>query len=407
MSPLPSNHLAPLQLAPGVRIDGRYRLDKLLAEGGMGSVWVATNLVLENKVAIKVLHANMTTIEQAEARMLREARVAAQLGHRNIVQVFDFGHTPSGAPFIVMELLRGEDLGTRIDRLGRLSAVDAVRTMLAVASALSAAHAKGVVHRDLKPQNIYLAVDDSGEEIPKVVDFGIAKIHAPKHVPRLTIDGHVVGSPEYLSPEQARGQDDLDARADIWAFCVTLYECLTGEVPFQDTNYNRLLRRILEDEPTPITDYAAGDRRLWEIVHRGLAKARAERWQRMSDLGAALYEWLEATGAVRMSGLSFAPFEPSSPGIDILQAKDVGAPPGLAASAPEKVTSPDFAPPSAPASESFAAATNRPLARTGPDYVSRRRRRVLLVASACLLALGVAGLGLGWRPRPGGASGGA
>lgn len=211
----------------------------------MGSVWLATNLVLEKKVAIKVLHSNLRN-ELAEARLLREARAAAQIGHANIVQVFDFGHLQSGEPFIVMELLRGEDLSARLSRLGRLSAIDTVKIMLPVASALAAGHAKGIVHRDLKPGNIFLAVDDAGEEIPKVVDFGIAKVNVANHTPKLTMEGRVVGNPEYLSPEQARGDDDLDEATDVWAFCVTMYETVTGDLPFHDENYNRLLRRIIE-----------------------------------------------------------------------------------------------------------------------------------------------------------------
>ena len=282
-------------LQPGVIIADKYQLESPLAEGGMGSVWVAENTVLEKKVAIKVLHSDLTTSASAGARLLREARAAAQIGHSNIIQVFDFGHLPSGEPYIVMELLRGEDLSARLDRLGRISAIDAVKLMLPVTSALAAAHAKGIVHRDMKPGNIFIAVDDFGNENPKVVDFGIAKVHVPKHVPRLTMEGRVVGSPEYLSPEQARGEDDIDVRSDVWAVSVTLYESMTGELPFHDENYNRLLRKIIEDDPTPITSLAAGDTALWEIVSRGLSKQRAARWPTIEALGRALAKWIEAT----------------------------------------------------------------------------------------------------------------
>jgi eukaryotic-like serine/threonine-protein kinase len=292
-------------LAPQAVVADKYQLEARLAEGGMGSVWLATNLVLERKVAIKVLHSNLRN-ELAEARLLREARAAAQIGHANIVQVFDFGHLQSGEPFIVMELLRGEDLSARLSRLGRLSAIDTVRVMLPVASALAAGHAKGIVHRDLKPGNIFLAVDDAGEEIPKVVDFGIAKVNVANHTPKLTMEGRVVGSPEYLSPEQARGDDDLDEATDVWAFCVTMYETLTGDLPFHDENYNRLLRRIIEDPPRPIMDYAAGDPALWSIVARGLSKHKRARWKTMEELGRALEGWLEHHGVENIPRVRFA-----------------------------------------------------------------------------------------------------
>ena len=269
-------------LRPQAVVADKYRLESLLAEGGMGSVWVATNLVLEKPVAIKVLHANMRN-DLAEARLLREARAAAQIGHSNIVQVFDFGHIHTGEPFIVMELLRGEDLGARLTRVGRLSAIEAVKLVLPVTSALAAGHAKGIVHRDMKPGNIFIAVDDFGNETPKVVDFGIAKVQTPRHTPKLTMEGRGVGSPEYLSPEQARGDDDLDATTDIWALCVTLYEAVTGDLPFHDENYNRLLRHIIEEQPRPITDYAAGDAALWGIISRGMAKHRRGRWASMEE----------------------------------------------------------------------------------------------------------------------------
>ncbi len=286
-------------------IGDKYRLDALLAEGGMGSVWVATNLVLERKVAIKVLHSSARS-DLAEARLLREARAAAQIGHANIIQVFDFGYVASGEPFIVMELLRGEDLSVRLSRVGRLSAAEAVKLMLPVASALAAGHAKGIVHRDMKPGNVFIAVDDVGNEIPKVVDFGIAKVQTPKHTPKLTMEGRVVGSPEYLSPEQARGEDDLDATTDVWALCVTLYEAVTGDLPFHDENYNRLLRHIIEDTPRPITDYAAGDPALWSIIARGLSKHRRARWPSMEELGRALEGWLDQHGVEDIPRVRFA-----------------------------------------------------------------------------------------------------
>ena len=294
------------KLQPGVVIAEKYRLDSMLARGGMGTVWVATNLVLETQVAIKVLHPTKNQGLIGEARLLREARAAAQIGHQNIVQVYDFGHVSHDEPFIVMELLRGEDLAQRLERVARLPDIAAVKMLLPVTSALSAAHAKGIVHRDMKPGNIFLARDDFGNEIPKVVDFGVAKVSSCAPEPRLTLEGRVVGSPEYLSPEQARGEDDIDATTDVWALSVTLYECITGRLPFRHDNYNRLLRMIIEHNPTPITEFAVGDDALWAIVRRGLQKDRARRWENMEQFGSALLGWLESQAVSSVPRVRFS-----------------------------------------------------------------------------------------------------
>src|SRR5262249_7007231 len=160
---------------PGDVIVEKYELLRVLGEGGMGAVWLAKNLTLEVEVALKLIRREVATLEASE-RLLQEARAAARLGHPSIVRVFDFGVTELDDPFIVMELLRGESLATFIDRRGRIPATESVQLLLPVASALCAAHAKGIVHRDLKPDNIILTTDDSGATIPKVVDFGIAKL---------------------------------------------------------------------------------------------------------------------------------------------------------------------------------------------------------------------------------------
>jgi eukaryotic-like serine/threonine-protein kinase len=303
-----------LKLGTGMVIAGKYRLETLIGSGGMGEVWVATNLLLESKVALKVLLRSLVQDQEAATRLLREARAAARVNHHNIIQVFDFGYVETGEPFIVMELLHGENLGDRLERAVRIPAVTAVEVLVPVAHALATAHAKGIVHRDLKPWNIFLSVDESNLEVPKVVDFGIAKT-AYKHDKRVTADGHVLGSPEYLSPEQGLGEDDIDARADIWALCVTLYETITGKLPFEDEVYNRLLRKIVEDAPVPITDHAAGDEALWKIIEKGLEKKREQRWSSAEELGAALEGWLEDHGVFTTGGLfrrasEFGTFQP-------------------------------------------------------------------------------------------------
>jgi serine/threonine protein kinase len=277
--------------SPGEVIGGKYRLDRLLGEGGMGSVWAAHNVALDAAVAIKVIRGDANR-ESMNLRLLQEARSAARLGHAAIVRVFDIGQTTAGDPFIVMELLEGESLETKVAREFRLSAVEAVQLLLPIADALCAAHAKGIVHRDIKPDNVFLVAETPPTVQPKLVDFGIAKAQEREHDTHLTERGVIVGSPDYMSPEQARGEESIDHRADIWSFCVMLYEIIAGQAPFQGQNYNALLRAIVESKPPTLEALSAADRELSRTVEFGMMKDRAERWQSMQELGAAMARWL-------------------------------------------------------------------------------------------------------------------
>ena len=286
---------APLsRYTAGAILSGKYRLQAMIGEGGMGAVWKASNELLDLPVAIKLIRADLDR-SSLRARLQIEARAAAKLGHPAIVRVFDVGETGFGDPFIVMELLQGETLGKMISR-GRLSAARAVQLLLPVIEALAMAHARGIVHRDLKPDNVMIAVEDQRIQ-PKILDFGIAKLTDPRDIDhKLTEIGVVVGSPDYMSPEQARGRDDVDASSDIWAMSVVLYEAVTGVTPFAASNYNALLRAIVEDAPKSLVEHAAGDAALWGIVERGLAKERNQRHPSMSVLGRALAGWLLSHG---------------------------------------------------------------------------------------------------------------
>jgi len=276
-------------------IAGKYRLDALLGEGGMGTVWRAFNLQLEAPVAVKLIRGELDRNSLAQ-RLKQEARAAAKLGHSAIVRVFDVGDSELGDPYIVMELLSGQTLGSLLATEKRLSAVRSVQLLLPVADALVAAHAKGIVHRDLKPDNIFISAE--GEQLhPKLLDFGIAKlVDEAGQFQHLTQAGAVLGSPEYMSPEQARGQDNIDLRTDVWSFCVVLYETLSGQSPFRGANYNSLLRAIVEDEPTSLMTLLAADQALWDIVRRGLSKDPAQRFTTMGEVGQALAAWLMSQG---------------------------------------------------------------------------------------------------------------
>jgi serine/threonine protein kinase len=273
--------------APGEVIAGKYALRRLLGRGGMGSVWHAKNVTLGTDVAIKLILPTRVLPEAGE-RLFREARAAARLEHPGIVRVFDFGWSEQREPFIVMELLRGPTLGELLAARLRLPAALAVQLLLPVAGALSFAHARGVVHRDLKPDNVMLVTTPQGAVVPKLVDFGIAKL---LHEERpLTREGAILGSPHYMAPEQASGACDVDERADVWSLCVVLYEVVAGFRPFDRPGGHAPLTALFE-EPIPLTTVGAGDDALFAILRRGLAADAAARWPSMPALGTALAEW--------------------------------------------------------------------------------------------------------------------
>jgi serine/threonine-protein kinase len=286
--PEPSPYLA------GEVVGDRYRLVREIGRGGMGVVWVAHSLVLGVDIALKLIRASAAS-SALSSRMAREAHAAARLGHPALVRVFDFGWTRHGDPYLVMELVQGETLAAQVKREARIPAIRAVQTLLPIVDGLRMAHDKGIVHRDIKPDNVFLAADALGRKQPKLLDFGIAKVD--KQIDgRLTQVGAVLGSPDYMSPEQALGLDDIDERTDIWSLCVVLYEVITGTVPFQKPNYNALMHAIINEDPTPSVDCGAGDKSLWQIIERGLKKQREDRFQTVTDLGEAMALWLYEHG---------------------------------------------------------------------------------------------------------------
>jgi serine/threonine-protein kinase len=280
---------------PGDIIAGKYALDELLGAGGMGAVFRARNTTIDMPVAIKLIRADLDR-EVLTGRLLQEARAAAKLSHPAIVRVFDVGKTALGDPFIVMELLEGETLASVLEREGRLSSARAVQLLLPIADALSIAHAKGLVHRDVKPDNVFIANDTEGQLQPKLVDFGIVKAEQTTGNSQLTQVGAVIGSPDYMSPEQARGLDRIDLRSDVWSFAIVLYETILGETPFVAENYNALLRLIVESPAPSLLERSAADAELSGIVERGMSKDPNDRFTSMGQMGRALALWLFEQG---------------------------------------------------------------------------------------------------------------
>ncbi|HKO51849.1 MAG TPA: serine/threonine-protein kinase [Polyangiaceae bacterium] len=281
----------------GAVIADRYKLVRPLGRGGMGVVWVAHSLVLGVDVALKLIHSDLGGSTGA-TRMAREAHAAARLGHPAMVRVFDFGWTSRADPFLVMELVQGESMGSILRRELRLPAIQAVQMLLPLADGLRSAHDKGIVHRDIKPDNILVARDEFGRQQPKLLDFGIAKVDQPQNAEenKLTQEGIALGSPDYMSPEQALGREDIDHRTDVWALCVVLYESITGQMPWDRPNYNALMQAIIHEPPAPTTELSAGDADLWCVIERGLQKSPDNRWASMTELGEALALWLYKHG---------------------------------------------------------------------------------------------------------------
>jgi hypothetical protein len=278
--------------AAGLIIADKYQLLRPLGAGGMGEVWVGHHLGLDIDVAVKFIGSLGASEPGLAERLLEEARNTARLGHPAIVRALDFGHTDRGDPFIVLELLAGEDLATRMEQQGPFNPEQAVATLLPIVHALSVVHEGGIVHRDIKPENVFLAQAEHGLQA-KLLDFGIS--HKTDRVRRLTLRDTALGTPDYMSPEQARGETS-DARTDQWSFCIVLFEAITQSRPFQADNYNALLRTIIDDAPKSLLSFGVDQPELWSILTRGLAKAAIDRFPNMRDLGEALARWLLERG---------------------------------------------------------------------------------------------------------------
>ncbi len=239
----------------GVLVGGKYLIDRQLGAGGMGAVYLAENTDIGRKVAIKVLHADFASNPDLIRRFRQEARAAAAIGHPGIVDVLDMGTTADGSAFIVMERLDGETLGARIEHLGRLAVKAACLVVADVLEALAAAHDKQIIHRDLKPDNVFLV--ERPVAITKILDFGISKLQGAEDV-SLTRTGAVMGTPLYMSPEQARGAKDIGSPTDLYSVGAILYHVLVGTPPFSGETYNEVLAKLLMEPHRPLAEVRPG-----------------------------------------------------------------------------------------------------------------------------------------------------
>jgi len=243
-----------MHLVEGAEIAGRFRLERKLGEGGMGEVWTAIHMTLDVPCAVKFIHAEAASNTVARARFEREAKAAAKLRSAHVVQILDYG-VCGEVPYIAMEYLEGEDLRERLRHHPRLTPRDTARIVSEVGKALAKAHSAGIIHRDLKPENVFLVKDEDGE-VAKVLDFGVAK--QTQSLEAHTTTGALLGTPYYMSPEQAQGTKAVDHRSDLWSLAVLTYRSLTGVLPFQSQALGDLLIKIVTG-PLPVPSHVAAD----------------------------------------------------------------------------------------------------------------------------------------------------
>ncbi|MEM9069574.1 MAG: serine/threonine-protein kinase [Myxococcota bacterium] len=260
-------------------VAGRYEIHGVIGEGGMGAVYEATHLAIGRRVALKRLHPELAVDGHAVHRFQREARAAGATGHENIVDILDLGFAEDGAPFLVMELLEGETLAAKLRRESKLTPRRAASIAGQVLAALEAVHDCGVIHRDLKPDNIFLTRRGGRRDFVKVLDFGVSKVATTPEATQLTRTGMMVGTPHYMSPEQARGMREVDHRVDLYALGVILYESLSGQLPFRGKNYHALLQSILTGGAERLQVLVPTlPHSLCTVVHRALARTPEHRF---------------------------------------------------------------------------------------------------------------------------------
>jgi serine/threonine protein kinase len=301
---------------PGAEVDGRYRLAEIIGEGGVGSVWRAEHLMLGSPVAVKVLSAHAEADDESRARFLREAKASAALRGSNVVQLLDFG-VDDETPFLVMELLEGENLQQRLDRLRGLDPLHTAWMLDQVAQTVGKAHKLGILHRDLKPANIFLA-NDGDVETPKLLDFGLAKLISSTGIPGITTTsaGVVLGTPFYMSPEQIRGGKTADHRSDLWSLSVIAYECITGRRPFSSTSLGDLVLSICQDPIAPPSEIGPVPPGFDEWFARGTERDKQARFQSATEWADSLCRVLQLPDDRRRHlGVPPAAFGAKAPGV--------------------------------------------------------------------------------------------
>lgn len=331
-----------MALETGQVIEGKYRIVRLLGEGGMGAVYEGENTTIQRRVAIKVLHAGVASNTDVVSRFEKEAQAAGRIGSDHIAEVLDLGLLPGGERFMVMEYLDGVALSGRISDRGKLTGAESAPIIAQLLEGLQAAHDAGIIHRDLKPDNVYLLRVKAGrKDFVKILDFGISKFNSlsgDASAMSMTRTGAVMGTPYYMSPEQAKGSREIDARSDVYAVGVILFEAVCGQVPFNGETFNELIFKIvLENAPEMTSIVPDVDPGIVAIVKKAMAREPAHRYQTAREFQDAVMDWMQTghvplyeeatTGHARASMVSLPeqprPFGSTDSGV---AASDVPAP---------------------------------------------------------------------------------
>lgn len=381
----------------GKRVD-KYEIVRVIGRGGMGTVYEALNTTIGKRVAMKFVDAQTAQSKESIARFQREAEAASAVESAHIVEIFDSGVADDGIPYIVMELLRGEDLGHRIKRCGRVELAEAVHVVAQILRGLHRAHEAGIVHRDLKPDNIFLVDRDDDQSFAKILDFGISKVQRQGGVPvhTLTRQGTVLGTPFYMSPEQAQALPDIDGRTDLWSVGAILYECLTGRPPYTGTSYEQVIVNICMYDAEDVRAHnPAVPEAIARVIARALARDRHERFANAREVLEALKA---ATGGMISSRSGAIPAEeraagdPSSPDFRLTPR---GA---MNATVPASMSTPDS---HADASAiEVRAGSSKVGWSTSRRAAARREKRTFAVIAASALLAGSLGAFLFVRSRP-------
>ena len=282
-----------MSLQPGQILDNKYRIVRLIGEGGMGAVFEGENTLIKRRVAIKVLHAQAASHEGTVLRFEREAQAAGRIGSEHILEILDLGVLPGGERYMVMEFLDGEPLSSRIRKHGRLTPAQLYPLFRQALTGLEAAHRAGIVHRDLKPDNIFVLHRKLGhQDFVKLIDFGISKFNVVGGDMAMTRTGAVMGTPYYMSPEQAKGASNIDARSDLYTMGVIAYEALAGQVPFNGDTFNELMFKIVLSTPVPLGQAVPETDPQWiAIVEKMMAREVGDRYQSAEEIIGVLDTW--------------------------------------------------------------------------------------------------------------------
>jgi hypothetical protein len=381
-----------MSLSTGDVIDGKYRIVRLIGEGGMGAVYEGENIRIHRTVAIKVLHAGVAENQDAVQRFEREAQAAGRIGSEHIVEVLDLGNLSDGDRFMVMEFMDGDSLSARIQNRGRLTAQQTYPIARQILEGLAAAHGAGIIHRDLKPDNVFLLRSRGGQaDFVKLLDFGISKFSALSGESgfSMTRTGAVMGTPYYMSPEQAKGAKGMDHRADLYAVGVILYECVTGRVPFNADTFNELLFKIVLETPQPIEQVVPdSDAEFNRIIQRAMAREPGVRYQTSREFQEALDAWASGLGVAPVVGnLRVTPGFTTKAAMPGATGTPAGGAPELGTPEPGRRTAGTGTP------GTWASTGNGQVAQVGPT--PQKKPNIALIAGAgAALVLAVVGIGV-------------